>query len=125
MQANNRKGVLQADIDFHALIYGASGNPLIAETMQLHWQHLRRTMGEVARTPGLSIRVWREHGAILEEMVQGDPDAASMLMRDHIVNAYEWICSGDACLCHLTVMLCKRRSSASARRPSRGCARAY
>jgi DNA-binding GntR family transcriptional regulator len=97
VQANDRKAALQADIDFHSLIYGASGNPLIAQTMQLHWQHLRRTMGEVARTPGLSIRVWREHGAILEEMVRGDADAASMLMRDHIVNAYEWICSGDPC----------------------------
>jgi DNA-binding GntR family transcriptional regulator len=97
VRANNRKEVLQADIDFHSLIYGASGNPLIGETMQLHWQHLRRSMGEVARTPGLSIRVWREHGAILEEMVRGDPDAASMLMHDHIANAYEWVCSGDAC----------------------------
>jgi DNA-binding GntR family transcriptional regulator len=95
VRANNRKGALQADIDFHSLIYEGSGNPLIAETMQLHWQHLRRAMGEVARTPGLSTRVWREHGAILEEMVRGDPDAASTLMHDHIINAYEWICSGE------------------------------
>ena len=94
VQANDRKGVLQADIDFHSLIYAASGNPLIAQTMQLHWQHLRRTMGEVLRAPGLSIRVWREHGAILEEMVRGDADAASRLMRDHIVHAYEWVSRG-------------------------------
>jgi DNA-binding GntR family transcriptional regulator len=94
VQANDRKGVLQADIDFHSLIYEASGNPLIVQTMQLNWQHLRRTMGEVLRTPGLSIRVWREHGAIFEEMVRGDADTASMLMRDHIVNAYEWVSSG-------------------------------
>lgn len=94
VQANDRKGVLQADIDFHSLIYAASGNPLIAQTMQLHWQHLRRTMGEVLRAPGLSIRVWREHGTILEEMVRGDADAASKLMRNHIVHAYEWVSGG-------------------------------
>src|SRR5215475_5993641 len=36
--------VIEADIDFHLFIYEASGNPLIGETAQPHWQHLRRVM---------------------------------------------------------------------------------
>ena len=36
--------VIEADIDFHLFVYEASGNPLIGETAQPHWQHLRRVM---------------------------------------------------------------------------------
>ncbi|MES2752718.1 MAG: GntR family transcriptional regulator [Pseudomonadota bacterium] len=80
---------LQADMDFHAFIYDLSGNPLISETMRLHWRHLRRAMGEVLRHPGMSISVWKEHGLILEAMIRGDGDEAAELMRRHIVEAYE------------------------------------
>lgn len=80
---------LQADMDFHSFIYDLSGNPLIAETMRLHWRHLRRAMGEVLRHPGMSISVWKEHGNILEAMIRGDGDEAAELMRRHIVEAYE------------------------------------
>src|ERR1700754_2071694 len=37
--------VIEADIDFHLFVYEASSNPLIGETAQPHWQHLRRVMG--------------------------------------------------------------------------------
>ncbi len=87
--AGDSRASLQADIDFHSFIYDLSGNPLIAETMRLHWRHLRRAMGEVLRHPGTSISVWKEHGRILEEMIRGDGDAAAELMRRHLVEAYE------------------------------------
>lgn len=87
--AGDSRASLQADMDFHSFIYDLSGNPLIAETMRLHWRHLRRAMGEVLRHPGMSISVWKEHGRILEEMIRGDGDAAAELMRRHLVEAYE------------------------------------
>jgi DNA-binding GntR family transcriptional regulator len=87
--AGDSRATLQADINFHSFIYELSGNPLILETMRLHWRHLRRGMGEVLRHPGMSISVWQEHGRIFEAMVRGDADAAAELMRRHIIDAVE------------------------------------
>jgi DNA-binding GntR family transcriptional regulator len=86
--SGDAKSILQADVDFHAWIYSLSGNPLISETMQLNWQHLRRAMGEVLRQPAMSKPVWDEHGRIVEAMAAGDADRAAQLMYDHIVVAY-------------------------------------
>lgn len=87
--AGDRRATLQADMDFHSFIYDLSGNPLIGETMRLHWRHLRRAMGEVLRYPGMSISVWQEHGRILEGMIRGDGEAAAELMQRHLIEAYE------------------------------------
>ncbi|MFZ5538515.1 MAG: GntR family transcriptional regulator [Pseudomonadota bacterium] len=86
--SGDARAILQADVDFHAWIYALSGNPLIAETMQLNWQHLRRAMSEVLRQPAMSRPVWEEHGRIVEAMAAGDADRAAQLMYDHIVVAY-------------------------------------
>jgi DNA-binding GntR family transcriptional regulator len=87
--AGDRRAVLQADMDFHSFIYELSGNPIIGETMRLHWYHLRRAMGQVLRYPGMSISVWQEHDRILEAMVRADPANAAELMRRHVVEAFE------------------------------------
>lgn len=87
MQAGDAKGVLQADIDFHTLIYELSGNEIILDTMRLNWGHLRRSMGEVLRFPGMTLQVWKEHKAIFETMVGGDGAEAAALMRQHVVDA--------------------------------------
>ena len=63
--AGDPHATLQADIDFHNFIYESCGNPLVLQSMQLHWQHLRRqqaeealrnaaqaNVGEQAQTPG-------------------------------------------------------------------------
>lgn len=86
--SGDARAILQADVDFHAWIYALSGNPLIAETMQLNWHHLRRAMSEVLRQPAMSKPVWDEHGRIVEAMAAGDGDRAAQLMHDHIVVAY-------------------------------------
>jgi DNA-binding GntR family transcriptional regulator len=82
--AGDAKATLQADVDFHTFIYEASGNPLIAEAMQLHWQHLRRAMGEVLRRPRMTQQVWREHAAVMEAMASGDAKASARLLQEHI-----------------------------------------
>jgi DNA-binding GntR family transcriptional regulator len=89
MLAGNAKGVLQADIDFHTLIYELSGNPVILDTMRLNWLHLRRTMGEVLRFPGMTAQVWKQHGEIWNAMVRQNAVEAADLMRDHVVQAVE------------------------------------
>lgn len=85
--AGDARATLQADIDFHSFIYEASGNPLVLESMQLHWQHLRRSMGEVLQRPRFTEKVWREHEAILDAMAAGDAQAASALILAHVKEA--------------------------------------
>ena len=87
--AGDARATLQADMDFHAFLYELSGNPIIGETMRLHWLHLRRAMGQVLRYPGMSISVWQEHSRILERMITGDAEGAADLMRRHVVDAFE------------------------------------
>ncbi len=87
--AGDARAALQADIDFHTLIYEASGNPLIIESMQTHWLHLRRSMGEVLRRPRFTQKVWREHAAILEAIAAGDGDEAARLIGEHVQEARE------------------------------------
>jgi DNA-binding GntR family transcriptional regulator len=82
--AGDAKAALQADVDFHMFIYEASGNPLIAEAMQLHWQHLRRAMGEVLRRPRMTQQVWSEHAAVMEAMAAGDAKTSARLLQEHI-----------------------------------------
>lgn len=93
--AGDRKGVVQADMDFHSFIYELSGNPLIIDTMRLNWQHLRRGMGEILSYPGLSIRVWREHEEILEAMISGDAKLAARYMHSHLLGAYKRVILGE------------------------------
>ena len=75
--------MIDADMLFHHLIYAASGNPLIAETANHHWPHIRRAMGAVLQTVGLRRPVWDEHEAILQAINCGDADQAERLAREH------------------------------------------
>jgi DNA-binding GntR family transcriptional regulator len=79
--------MIDADMQFHHLIYAASGNPLIAETANHHWPHIRRAMGAVLQTVGLRRPVWDEHEAILQAINCGDADQAERLAREHCVRA--------------------------------------
>jgi len=87
--AGDARATLQADVDFHTFIYETSGNPLIVETMHLHWQHLRRSMGEVLRRPRLTLQIWKEHAGILEAMAKGDADEAARRIGEHVRVAHE------------------------------------
>lgn len=78
---------LKADMDFHALIYQLSGNLIVADTMQLNWRHLQRSMTEVLSAPGATLRVWKEHDRIFTAMVRGEAEEAAALMRDHMETA--------------------------------------
>lgn len=84
---DDMKAMVQADMDFHTLIYETSGNPLILDGMRLNWLHLRRAMGEVLRYAGTTVRVWDEHHAIFEAMVAGDGSGAAASMRRHVVES--------------------------------------
>lgn len=95
--------MIDADMRFHNLIYGASGNPLIAETANHHWQHIRRAMGAVLQEARVRDSVWDEHEAILKAINRGDADRAERLARNH----------GEEAGLHLSNELRKRMREAS------------
>lgn len=85
------RATVQADIAFHNFVYEASGNPLVMESMQLYWQHLRRSMGEAMKRPRFTQKVWREHAGVLEAMAQGDAALAGRLIAEHVEEAHRRI----------------------------------
>jgi len=87
VEAVESQAVLQADIDFHSLIYQLSGNAIIIDTMHLNWRHLQRSMSKVLQHPGMTTQVWIEHEQIFDAMVAGDTAQATALMRSHVGDA--------------------------------------
>ena len=78
---------VRCDTDFHALIYGASGNRMVATTAEPHWRFLRRAMGDVLRRAEAPESIWRQHAEILEAVLYGDGDAAERLALSHVDHA--------------------------------------
>lgn len=79
--------MIAADMAFHLFLYELSGNPLIAETAALHWQHIRRAMGGYLRRYRARDAIWDEHAAILDAVVAGDAEAAARLAQHHAAAA--------------------------------------
>lgn len=75
--------MLDADVEFHNLIYAAAANPLIAESVGRHWHHIRRAVGAVLQAADLRGHVWDEHQAILDAINAGDAARAERLARSH------------------------------------------
>lgn len=79
--------MIDADLAFHAALYEAAGNPLIAQSARVHWQHLRRVMGAVLQETGQRESVWDEHEAIAQAIAAGDEAQAARLIEEHGLNA--------------------------------------
>ncbi|MBK9133136.1 MAG: GntR family transcriptional regulator [Betaproteobacteria bacterium] len=86
--AGDSRASLLADVAFHEWIYRTCGNALVVQSMQTHWQHLRRSMGEVLRHPELARVVWDEHAAVLDAIARGDAGAAAKAIGDHVTTAH-------------------------------------
>ena len=65
----------------------ASGNPLIAQSAQLHWHHIRRAMGAVLQVSTMRESIWDEHDAIANAIARGDAEQAEALIRQHAEDA--------------------------------------
>lgn len=75
------------DMQFHALIYECSGNPLIAATAEPHWSFLRRVMISVLLHAGRGAVVWTEHAEILGTLLSGNTKLVSEQVARHISGA--------------------------------------
>ena len=79
--------MMTADAAFHSAISAASGNPLIAQTAQTHWHHIRRAMGAVLQLSTMRDSIWDEHEAIAKAIAGGDATKAESLIRKHADDA--------------------------------------
>ena len=82
-RGKNVKAMIEADLAFHNAIYGASGNPLIEQSAQQHWRHLRRVMGAVLQHSRQREALWDEHEAIAKAIAAGDGGRAALLIEQH------------------------------------------
>jgi DNA-binding GntR family transcriptional regulator len=81
--ARSIAALIAADLQFHQLLYDLSGNPMIADALALHWQHIRRVMGAAVEREEAAKQVWDEHEAILAAVIAGDGLEAERLSRAH------------------------------------------
>jgi DNA-binding GntR family transcriptional regulator len=75
--------MIEADLKFHQALYDASENPLISETANHHWQHIRRAMGAVLMRTEIRDTAWDEHARIADAVNSGDALLAERLARGH------------------------------------------
>jgi len=90
------KGMIAHDIAFHAFIYAASGNPMIAPTAEIHWRFLRRVMGEILRHSAPPPTIWRQHREILAAIVAGEAADAETRILGHISDAANRLAANSA-----------------------------
>jgi DNA-binding GntR family transcriptional regulator len=79
--------IIAADQRFHMWIYNCAGNPILVETMNHYWNHLRRAMGEILRHRPSRRRVWQEHETILRAILERDGATAASLAMAHARDA--------------------------------------
>lgn len=83
--------LIEADVAFHQTIYALAGNPLIAETTDVHWRHIKRLMGAVLRDGSQRQSVWSEHADIAQAIIDGDAKRAGKLAEKHVTQASEYL----------------------------------
>jgi len=76
---------------FHQFIYAISGNPLLAPSMEAHWTHTQRVMGEVLIRDDKPNDVWEQHQELLEVVVTGQAAQAERLAKKHILDAADFM----------------------------------
>ena len=87
LRQHDSRALLQADVDFHEMIYRWSGNHVIENSMRVNWQHMRRSMAEVLRDAGTAEQSWDDHAAIITALLAGDTETAAHEMQGHIDRA--------------------------------------
>jgi DNA-binding GntR family transcriptional regulator len=86
-RGRNVEAMIDADVAFHQAIYEASGNPLIGQSADPHWRHLRRAMGAVLQAEPQRESLWDEHEAIATAIASGNADRAARLSEQHVARA--------------------------------------
>jgi len=89
VKGRDMRAMIETDLAFHQAVYAASGNPLLAQTAEVHWHQVRRAMGAVLQRSALRQTVWGEHEAIAAAISAGRAAEAERLMAAHTTQAAE------------------------------------
>lgn len=90
-KANDLPALIDADMRFHGFIYELAGNTFILDSMEAHWNHVRRVMSDILIVEKNQKQIWEEHAAILDAVLAGDARMAETLARQHVETASKWL----------------------------------
>ena len=79
----------RSEVDFHALLLGASNNQMLKNMMEIVNAHLQIIRLRTVVIPERAQKTVREHRQILEAIEKGDADSAEELMRKHVRSVRE------------------------------------
>jgi len=84
--------LLTSDIEFHRLVSSASGNAVLASLIEgLSGPTNRARIWRGRTQAGAQDRTVREHQAILDALVAGEPDLAHAAMVSHVAGVEAWL----------------------------------
>lgn len=84
VQRGELEAASQSDLDFHDLIFAASGNPFLSIIMQPLAEALLSSRRETTRYVDIRERAMKHHRAVLAAIEAGDATAAKQAMRAHM-----------------------------------------
>jgi DNA-binding GntR family transcriptional regulator len=88
LESGSVRRMVDTDTLFHTFVTEISGNPMIVEMMVPHYSNMERIMAEVLREDiAMPEIIWRQHVAILDAIMIGDPERAESLARKHVEDA--------------------------------------
>lgn len=90
-KAHDLPALIDADMRFHGFIYELGGNTFILDSMEAHWNHVRRVMSDILIVEKNQKQIWEEHEAILNAVLAGDARTAETLAREHVETASKWL----------------------------------
>ncbi len=75
-ESGDLRSLIEADLAFHRAIYEAADNPLLVQSAERHWSHIRRIMGAMLSHAEARESVWDEHETMLNAIASGDMKTA-------------------------------------------------
>lgn len=86
LQTGNLKKIAQADVEFHEVIYQATGNIKLVTMLNNLREQMYRYRVEYLKDDSKYQELIREHHAIMEGIRAKDKKRASEMMKDHVLN---------------------------------------
>ena len=88
-ESGDLRSLIEADLAFHRAIYEAADNPLLVQSADRHWSHIRRIMGAMLSHAEARESVWDEHETMLNAIASGDMKTAQQCAIVHCELAEE------------------------------------
>ena len=91
---NDANHLLKFDSRFHEIIFKASKSKPLMHTLSTFHHYVQRARNAALESPVRAREVLQEHKAILQAIIDRDPDKAERLTTEHIKNASENLLRG-------------------------------